>query len=80
MGGIFGLVAAAVAMPADAHAQVRRDTTARRDTTRLPGDTIRAPGDTSRARRDSVNSDSTAKLKVEWAEPDSVTDTWGDEP
>jgi lipopolysaccharide assembly outer membrane protein LptD (OstA) len=72
VGGVFGLVAAAVAMPADAHAQVRRDTTARRDTTRLPGDTIRAPGDTSRARRDSVNSDSTAKLKVEWAEPDSV--------
>ena len=72
VGGVFGLVAAAVAMPADAHAQVRRDTTARRDTTRLPGDTIRAPGDTSRARRDSVNSDSTAKLRVEWAEPDSV--------
>ena len=58
------LMVAAVAWPAAGDAQVRRDTTARRDTT-VRRDTIRAPGDTT-AR------DSTAKLEVEWATPDSI--------
>jgi hypothetical protein len=73
-----------LALPSLAHAQVRpqppvrRDTTARRDTIRPPGDTARARGDTIRppgdttARKDSLNADSTAKLTVEWATPDSV--------
>jgi len=68
----IGAVIAVFSLPTPANAQVRRDTTARRDTTRARGDTIRAPGDTNRVRRDSLNADSTAKLKVEWAEPDSV--------
>jgi lipopolysaccharide assembly outer membrane protein LptD (OstA) len=66
------VVAAAIVLPTRADAQVRRDTTARRDTIRAPGDTIRAPGDTTGARRDSLKADSSAKVKVEWAEPDSV--------
>jgi hypothetical protein len=66
------VVAAATLVPTRGDAQVRRDTTARRDTVRAPGDTIRAPGDTTGARRDSLRADSTAKLKVEWAQPDSV--------
>jgi hypothetical protein len=59
------LVAVAVAIPASVNAQVRRDTTARRDT-------LRAPGDTSRARGDTLRADSTKKVTVQWAEPDSV--------
>jgi hypothetical protein len=35
-------------------------------------DTIRNPRDTTRARGDSLRPDSTAKLRVTWAEPDSV--------
>jgi lipopolysaccharide assembly outer membrane protein LptD (OstA) len=65
------LAAAVTAFAAPAHAQVRRDTTTRRD----PGvrrDTIRTPGDTLRAPGDSLRPDSTAKVKVVWAEPDSV--------
>ena len=50
-----------------ASAQVRRDTTARRDSTQR-----RLPGDTSRVRGDSLQPDSTAKLQVQWAEPDSA--------
>jgi hypothetical protein len=79
-GGLIAgsVVAVALALPAVARAQVRRDpptrrdTTARRDTIRARGDTIRAPGDTTRARKDSLNADSTSKLNVEWATPDSV--------
>jgi hypothetical protein len=57
------LVAAAVGAPVAANAQVRRDTTVRRDTIRVPGDTVR---------RDSTQRDSTSKFQVEWATPDSV--------
>ena len=75
-----GLVIATLMVAGVAEAQVRqqpppvrRDTIrARGDTIRPPGDTIRAPGDTTRAGRDSLNADSTAKLTVEWATPDSV--------
>jgi hypothetical protein len=63
------LLAAAVAVPCSVEAQVRRDTTARRDSLArrdsTARDTIRAPGDT-------VGRDSTAKLQVQWADPDSV--------
>jgi lipopolysaccharide assembly outer membrane protein LptD (OstA) len=62
-----------MSVASSAGAQVRRGAPpVRRDTIRAPGDTVRAPGDTSRARRDSLNADSTAKLSVEWATPDSV--------
>ena len=65
-GAAAGLLAAAtLVLSTSAGAQVRRDTTTRRDSVRAPGDTVRAPGDSLRA-------DSTAKVKVEWAEPDSV--------
>jgi hypothetical protein len=59
-----GLLAGiALSFGAPAQAQSRPDTTKRP----APGvrDTVRAPGD-------SLRPDSTAKLKVEWAEPDSV--------
>jgi len=65
-GAAAGLLAAAtLVLSTPLGAQVRRDTTTRRDSVRAPGDTVRAPGDSLRA-------DSTAKVKVEWAEPDSV--------
>ena len=66
---LVGLLVAVLVWPEAAHAQVRRDTTARRDSVvrrdTTGRDTVRAPGDTT-AR------DSTAKLQVQWAEPDSV--------
>jgi lipopolysaccharide export system protein LptA len=68
VGWVVALLGGLVMLAASpASAQVRRDTTARRDTTQR-----RLPGDTSRVRRDSLQSDSTAKLQVEWAEPDSA--------
>jgi len=67
--------AALLLVPAAVEGQVRRDTTARRDTTvrrdtTARRDTIRVRGDTLRP--DSLAADSTAKFRVEWAEPDSV--------
>ena len=52
-----------------AGAQVRRDTTARRDTTQRRPVTRE---DSARVRADSLQRDSTAKLQVQWAEPDSA--------
>ncbi len=74
VGCVVALLAGLVMLAASpASAQVRRDTTTRRDTT-VRRDTIprRVPGDTTRVRGDSLQRDSTAKLQVEWADPDSA--------
>jgi hypothetical protein len=63
--------AVGVGSPEAASAQVRPQP-APRLAPRSPADTIRNPRDTTRARADSLRPDSTAKLRVEWAEPDSV--------
>ncbi|HUQ82546.1 MAG TPA: putative LPS assembly protein LptD [Gemmatimonadaceae bacterium] len=53
-----------------AEAQVRRDSTARRDTVPRRPPVTRA--DSLALARDTLQRDSTAKLQVEWASPDSV--------
>ena len=72
---VAGGITATVAPPAEA--QVRRDTTARRDTTvrrdtTAQRDTVRR--DTTRAPGDSLQRDSTSKVEVKWASPDSAMD------
>jgi lipopolysaccharide transport LptD-like protein len=70
----FVAAVAVFAGPVVVSAQVRPQPAPRpaRVTPRASRDTIRNPGDTTRARADSLRADSTAKLRVEWATPDSV--------
>ena len=67
--GVAVLVGLAMLVASPAGAQVRRDTTARRDTTQRRPITRE---DSIRFRADSLQRDSTAKLQVQWAEPDSA--------